>query len=149
MAAIGISKFQRLFRASAGVNVDKDDLKRCTDFVNRKLNDLLIIAEATARANIRDVVQPQDLPITKGLRESIYEFRKLDADIELAGLLGELEMLPPLDLALSDEAESQLPEVAGGLTVALAKMIRILDPGLKSPHAADWDHAIKATDVLI
>ncbi|HEX3841130.1 MAG TPA: DUF1931 family protein [Acidimicrobiales bacterium] len=149
MAPIGISKFQHLFRASAGVNVDKDDLKRCNDFVNRKLNDLLIIAEATARANIRDVVQPQDLPITKGLRESIYEFRKLDTDIELAGLLGELEMLPPLDLALSEEAASQLPEVAGGLTVALAKLIRILDPGLKSPHAADWDHAIKATDVLI
>ncbi|HWE69978.1 MAG TPA: DUF1931 family protein [Acidimicrobiales bacterium] len=149
MAPIGIPKFQHFFRESAGLHVDKDDLKRYTEFVNRKLYDLLIVAEATARANIRDVVQPMDLPITKGLQECMHEFRKLDTEIELVGLLEELETLPPLDLELNEETEGQLPEVAGALTVALAKTIRTLDPGLTSPHVADWDHATKVMDILL
>ena len=37
---------------------------------------LLLMAEATAEANRRDVVQPEDLPITKGLQQSIHEFEK-------------------------------------------------------------------------
>jgi hypothetical protein len=149
MTVVGIPTFQHFFRATASLHVDKDDLKRYGDFVNRKLYDLLIMAQTTARANLRDVVQPHDLPITKGLQECIHEFEKLDTEIEVSALLEQLEALPPLDLALSEDTEARLPGVAGGLTVALARTIRILDPGLKAPHAAAWEEAFKVMDLLI
>ena len=65
-----------------------------------------------------------DLPITKGLQQCMHEFQKLDTDIGLLSLLAEMEVIPPTDLALSEETETRLPEVAGGLSMALARTIR-------------------------
>ena len=42
MVVVAVSKFERFFRSVAGLDVDKDDLKRHGDFVNRKLVDLLV-----------------------------------------------------------------------------------------------------------
>ena len=149
MTVIGIPKFQHFFRASAGLHVDKDDLKRYQGFLNRKLQDMLVTAQATASANLRDILLPVDLPITKGLQQCMHEFQKLDTDIGLLSLLQEMEVVPPTDLALSEEAESTLPQVSGGLSVALARTIRVLDPGLKAPHSADWEEAFGIIDLLI
>jgi hypothetical protein len=144
----GIPRFQRFFRTAAGLGVDKDDLKRYTDFVNRKLYDLLLMAEATAKANQRDVVQPEDLPITKGLQQSIHEFEKLDVEPEVVPMLEQVEALPPLDMALAEATTARLSIVAGGLSLALARTIRIIDPGLKAPHADDWERAFSIFDLL-
>lgn len=67
----------------AGFDVDKAELKRYNEFVDHKIYDLLLRGEATAKANGRDIIQPFDLPITKGLQESIHEFKHIDAEIEL------------------------------------------------------------------
>jgi hypothetical protein len=56
MALFGVAKFERFFRVAAELDVDKNDLKRYSDFVERKLYDLLLIAQATAAANARDIV---------------------------------------------------------------------------------------------
>ncbi len=131
------------------MRVDKDDLKRYSDFLNRKLNDMLVTAQATASANLRDIIVPADLPITKGLQQCMHEFQKLDTDIGLLSLLAEMEVVPPTDLALSEEAKTSLPQVAGGLSMALARTIRILDPGRKAAHSADWEEAFGVMDLLI
>jgi transketolase C-terminal domain/subunit len=149
MTVIGIPKFQHFFRASAGLRVDKSDLKRCRDFLNRKLYDMLVTAQATARANFRDIILPADLPITNGLQLCTHEYQRLDADIGLLSLLAEMEVVPPTDVALSEEAATRLPQVAGGLLVALAKTIRVLDPALESAHSADWEKAFGVMDLLI
>ena len=67
MKLTGISRFERLFRVAAELDVDKSDLKRYNDFVNQKVYDLLLRGEANAKANHRDIIAPFDLPITKGL----------------------------------------------------------------------------------
>lgn len=105
MAVMGIPQLERFFRAAAGLDVDKNDLKRYTDFVHNEIHDLLIIGQATANANVRDVIQPEDLPITKGLQERIHEFRKLDEEIEVQRLLEDIATRPPLDLTLAEETE--------------------------------------------
>jgi hypothetical protein len=64
----GVAKFEHFFRAAAELDVDKNDLRRYSDFVERKLYDLLLIGQATAGANARDIVEPWDLPVTKGCR---------------------------------------------------------------------------------
>ena len=68
MPVMGFTKFERFFRAAGGVDVDRDDIKRYLDFVNDALYDLLLIGQATAKANVRDVILPWDLPVTKGLQ---------------------------------------------------------------------------------
>jgi hypothetical protein len=146
---MGVAKFERFFRRAAGLDVDKTDLKRYSDFVNRKVYDLLVRGEATARANGRDVIAPFDLPITKGLQEDIHAFRGLDDSIELEPILQGLAQLPPLDLAYGEETPAKLPEVIGGLSVALARSFKIVDPTLKNPQTKHWDCAFALFDLLL
>jgi len=75
---MSVAKFERFFRSAASVEVDKADLKRYSDFVHRKTYDLLLMAQAKAKANARDVIEPFDLPITKGLQENLDALRRLD-----------------------------------------------------------------------
>jgi hypothetical protein len=71
MPVFGVVRFERFFRLAADLDVDKDDLKRFSDFVEHKLYDLLLMGQATASANLRDLVEPYDLPTTKGFQENI------------------------------------------------------------------------------
>lgn len=146
---IGTSRFERLFRLAAGLDVDKADLRRHDEFVNRKVLDLLLRAQANAKANERDVMQPFDLPITKGLQERIHEFRRLDREIEIRPILDQLTIAPPLDMAYSDELEAMLPEVAGGLSVALAHSFKVIDPKLKNAQTLHWERAFALFDLIV
>jgi hypothetical protein len=146
---MGVAKFERLFRMAAGLDVDKQDLKRYSDFVNHKLYDLLVRGEAAAKANSRDIIEPFDLPITKGLQESIHGFRDIDAGIELAPILARLILEPPLDLAIGSETEARLPSITGGLSVALARAFKIIDPDLKNPQSLHWQRSFQLFDLLL
>jgi Domain of unknown function (DUF1931) len=145
----GTHQIERFFRVAASLDVDKADLKRYYDFVDQKVNDLLLVSQATASANGRDIVQPWDLPITKGLQESIHAFEELDVDIGLEPILDETTPVPPLDRALSVETEERLPSVVGGLSVALARTFNIIDPKLKNPETEHWERAFKIFDQLL
>jgi hypothetical protein len=149
MPVMSVAKFERFFRIAAGLDIDKADLKRYNDFVNQKLYDLLIRGEAAAQANGRDIIQPSDLPITKGLQECIYHFKKIDEEIELKPILEQLSALPPLDRACSTETEERLPEIVGGLSVGLARSFTIIDPGLKNPQTKQWERAFQLFNLLL
>ena len=145
----GVARFERFFRAAASLDIDKADLRRYNDFVNRKVHDLLVRAEATAKANDRDVILPADLPITKGLQECVQAFRILDGDVKLRPILEVMVAHPLLDLAYSDATEQQIPDVAGGLSVALARSFKMLQPDLKNPETVHWERAFALFDLLV
>ena len=149
MPVMGVARFERFFRAAAGLDVDKDDLKRFDDFVGQQVYDLLLIAQAAAKANRRDVVQPSDLPITKGLQESIHDFERIDQEVELQPILDQLAALPPLDLSLGEDTEARLPAIVGGLAVALARTLKIIDPDVKNPQSRHWERAFRIFDLLL
>jgi hypothetical protein len=149
LAVLGFVKFERLFRAAGGVDVDRDDIRRYLDFVNDALYDLLIIGRNTARASARDVIQPQDLPVTRGLQESTHAFEKLDEQIELGPILDELVARPPLDVTLSDETADRLPLLFGGISVALARTFRLIDAKLKAVHSEEWERAFAVFRLLL
>ena len=73
----------------------------------------------------------------------------MDETIELQPILDQLEKRPPLGLVYSDETEGMLPGIGGGLTVALARAFKILDPGLKHPNSEHWDRANRIFDLLL
>ncbi|MFD8259801.1 DUF1931 family protein [Streptomyces griseoluteus] len=149
MTVMGVSKFERFFRAAASLDVDKSDLKRYSDFVDDKLYDLLVIGQATAKANGRDTVEPWDLPITKGLQESIHRFRRLDEEVELKPILEQLASHPPLDRTPTQETEERYPEIIGGLSVALAETFKIMHPDVKNPQTSHWEGVTAVFDRLL
>ena len=146
---MSVAKFERFLRIAAGLDVDKQDLKRYSDFINQKVYDLVLRAEATAKANGRLIIEPCDLPITKGLQESIHELKKIDEQIELQPILDQLTARPPLDLAYDQDTESQLPEVVGGLSMALARTFKIIDGNLKNPATEHWQKCFRIFDLLM
>jgi hypothetical protein len=146
---MGIARFERFFRIAARLDVDKEDLKRYSEFVDRKLYDLLVCGQEVARWNGRHIIEPFDLPITKGLQESINIFRDIDAEIELKPILDRLAKRPPLDLPFSEDTEPRLPEIVGGLSIALAKTFKIIDPELKNPNSEHWERSFRIFNLLL
>jgi uncharacterized protein DUF1931 len=144
-----ISKFERLFRVGAGLDIDKMDLRRMEQVVDRKTADLLIRGEAFAAANGRKIVEDYDIPITKGLQERIHEFRKIDAELGLKPVLDRLTPRPQLDFAYSDAASAALPEISGAIVLALGRIFRQLDPDVKNPQTQHWERAEAILDQLI
>jgi hypothetical protein len=149
MAVMAIPKFERFFRGAGDVDVDKDDLKRYNDFVNQKLYDLLLVGQAAARFNDRGDLEFWDLPITKGLQESIHRFRKMDEDLELQPILDQLALRPQLDVLYGTDLEERLPEVVGGISLALAQSFRIIDPKLTNPSSEHWERAFQLFNLLL
>jgi hypothetical protein len=149
MPVMGFVKFERFFRAAEGITVDRDDIKRYLDFVNDAIYDLLLMGQATAKANARDIIEPWDLPITKGLQESTHAYGRLDEEIELEPILEVLAARPPLDVALSEETQDRLPHIFGGISVALARTFKLIDGELKAVHSEQWERAFSLFRLLI
>jgi histone H3/H4 len=149
MVVIGVASFERFFREAADLDVDKSDLKRYQVFVRDKIADLLTIAQARAKADDRDVIESRDLPITKGLQESIHRFRRLDLGAEVRPMLAAIATRPQLDLAVALDVDEVLPEVAGGLSLALGETFRLIDPDVRNPATAHWERAFRIFDLLL
>ena len=150
MPVTHVEKFERFFRVAAGLDVDKDDLKRYSDFVDSKITDLLIRGQANAKANGRDIIQPFDLPIPKGLQERMHDFREIDEQIGLKSALDALTPRPWLDAAYSsEETDAKLPEIAGGLSVGLARTFKIIEPELKNPRTEHWERSFQIFNLLL
>jgi hypothetical protein len=94
-------------------------------------------------------MEPFDLPITNGVQECIHELEKLDEEIELRPILDHLAARPPLDIAYSEDVEDHLPEIVGGLSVAVARAFRIIDPNLKNPSGEHWQKCFRLFDLLL
>ncbi|HEY4603377.1 MAG TPA: DUF1931 family protein [Blastococcus sp.] len=145
----GIPEVQRFFRAAGDVDVDKDDVKRYREFVDEKVDDLAIAGRDAARWNGRDVIAPQDLPITKGLQEQMRVFGRLEEAGELRRLLRDSLRRPPDDVTFGEETEDVLVEVFGGLSIALARSFRIVDPQVRNPSTEHWDRAFDLFRLLL
>ena len=149
MTQSGVHKFERFFRKAAGLDVDKADIARYQDFINRKLYDMLLMAQAAAMANGHIAIEPHDLPVTKGLQESVHAFRRIDAELEVTPIIDRVAGRPPLDLAIGFATDERLPEIAGGLSYALARTFVIMEPELKNPQTKHWDQVFHLFDLLM
>ena len=127
MAIIGFTKLEALFRKAASLDIDKGHAKEITDIIEKKLVDLLIAGERNANLNGRDVIWEGDLPITKGMQETIIAFKKLEEEIDLQDVLNYLTTVPPLKYPLAAELEAKLPEITGAILVVMARIMKEID----------------------
>lgn len=149
MPVMGVARFERFFRTVAGLDVDKNDLKRYNEFLDRKVYDLFVVAKAAAKADGRDVIEPWDLPITKGIQECAREFHQLDEELDMVPLLEHLLGWPPLEIAISELTEARLPGVVGGMSIALGRAFKVVHPHLKNPGSAEWEQVFGLFDLLL
>jgi Domain of unknown function (DUF1931) len=149
MPVMGFTKFERLFRQAGHVRVDRDDIKRYLDFVNDVIYDLLLTGQAAAKANVRDIIEPWDLPVTAGLQECMHQFERIDAQIEVRPILDSLAARPPLASALSETAEARLPLLFGAVSVALARTFHAVDAQVAAVHTHEWDRAFAIVRILV
>lgn len=145
----GIPQIQRFFRAAGAVDVDKDDVRRFRAFLDERVDDLAVAGRDAARWNGRDVIAPQDLPITAGLQEQIRAFGKLEEADELRPLLRDTVRRPPDEVTFGDETEDRLIEVMGGLAVALARSFHLIDGHVTNPRTEHWDRAFGLFRLLV
>lgn len=54
MPVMGFTKFERFFRTAGELSVHRDDVRRYLDFVSDAIYDMLLLAQATAKANVRE-----------------------------------------------------------------------------------------------
>jgi len=135
----GIPVFQRFFRSVASIKIDKNDVRRFREFIDEEIDDIAIAGRNSATWNSRDVVVAQDLPITKGIQERMREFDKLEEAQEICELLRQVVRQPPADVTFADETEDLLPELFGGLSIALARSFRVVDPTVSKPSPEHWN----------
>ena len=135
----GIPAFERFFRSVASIKIDKNDVRRFREFVDEQIDDIAIAGRNSAKWNGRDVVVPQDLPITKGVQERMREFDKLEEAEEIRELLRQAVREPPGDVTFAEDTERLLPELFGGLSIALARSFRVVDPKVSNPSTEHWD----------
>ena len=79
----------------------------------------------------------------------MHGFRDLDQEVELKPVLEQLRTLPRLELDYSTETEARLPAIVGGISVALARSFKILEPGLKNPQTLHWERAFQLFALLL
>ena len=146
---IGYNRLKEFLRRSAGLDIDKSDMKRLTDLIGKKLNDLLVIGVRNASYNNRDIIMEPDLPLTKGFLEHMQDFRRYEESIELKPILDHLATYPPLERALSLEVEAMLPELAGTLAMLAGHEMKIIDPDVKNPRGDMWEKVLCLMELLL
>jgi hypothetical protein len=144
----GVARFERFFREAAGLDVDKQDLRRYVEFISQRVHKALVRAVGIAKANGRDIILPPDLPITAGLQERMHEFRQIDRDVGLRSILERLVPHPVMELDYGDDTEQWLTDVAGAYSVALARSFRIVGPELRNPQTGHWERAFALFDLV-
>lgn len=123
MAVVGAHKIEELFKKAASLQIHKNKVKEISDIVDRKFHDLLLIGEANAKYNGRDVIWFSDLPLTKAFRESMQKFKALDEELALDDVLEHIKTLPPL-YTLEVELESRVTEIVGTLVYIMAQIAK-------------------------
>jgi hypothetical protein len=121
----GTHQVEHFFRAAAGLDVDKDYIKRYYVFIDQKIDDSPS-AQYLAKANDRITVEPRGLPITKRLQQCVHDFDALDLDIGLRRILEHAVPEPQIDLLYREETGARLPAIADGLSLAFARTFKII-----------------------
>ncbi len=149
MAVVGVAKLEALMRKAASLDIDKNKAKEITDIVEKKLYDLLVVAERNASYNARDVIWESDVPLTKGFLDSLQKFKKLEEEVELQDVLNFLATMPPLKYPLEAELEKKLPEIVGTLIYILANIIKSISPDTRKPSSEDIEKAGRVLDLTM
>lgn len=145
----GANRLEELVWRVSDVELDKNDLQRLSDFVGDKLYDLLLVGVRHASYNNRDLIMEPDLPLTRGLRESMQDFELYEEEVDIEPILEQLATYPQLEREPSQEVIDLLPEIVGTLIMVTTQLMTVVDPGISNPDSETWDRVTETMNLLI
>ncbi|MFW6135434.1 MAG: DUF1931 family protein [Chloroflexota bacterium] len=145
----GANRLEQLARRVSGLDLDKSDLQRLSDLVSDKLHDLLLVGVRHASYNDRDLIMEPDLPLTRGLRESMESFALYEEELQIKPILEQLATYPLLEREPSQQVIDLLPEIVGTLITVTTRLMTVADPGISNPDAETWERVTETMDLLI
>jgi len=145
----GANRLEELVWRVSEVELDKSDLERLSEFVDEKLYDLLLVGVQHASYNDRDVIMEPDLPLTRGLRESMQDFELYEEEVDIEPILEQLATYPQLEREPSQEVIDLLPEIVGTLIMVTTQLMTVVDPGISNPDSQTWDRVTETMNLLI
>ncbi|WP_457593829.1 DUF1931 family protein [Hydrogenimonas sp.] len=145
----GAYKIEALFKKAAGLKLAKSKVKEIEEAIDRKLYEMLTVAEESAGYNARDVIWLSDMPLTNAMKRSMREFAGLEEALDLDPVLERLAVHPPLKYEMEVALEKRLPEIAGTLIYILAKIVREFSPKDNSVSEAELKQAFRVLDLLV
>ena len=69
--------------------------------------------------------------------------------MDLAGILEAITHMPPLKYEIGEDVEEELPNIAGGILIALIKTFKTIEPKLKNPQTSHWERAKAIFETLL
>ncbi len=148
MAIVGTHKIEELYKKAAGLRIPKNRIKELSDIIDNKLHDLLLVGEANAKYNGRDVIWYSDLPLTKAFRESMRKFEVLEEELNLQDVLDHMKTLPPM-FSLEIELEKKLTDIVGTLVYIMANITKEFSKEDNVVSFEDHNRAKTILDLMI
>ncbi len=150
---VGLPRLQTLYRRFVGLDLDKSRASEILEVAEKKLSDLFEVAAERARAEGRDVVEWRDLPITKGLAETMRRYERereelQDPRLDLGPIL-EFLAKPLSGLEVSEEVREKLPVLAATVLLLVGYVIKLIDPGARKPSKQDIERAARILDLTL
>jgi hypothetical protein len=145
----GANRLEELVWRVSEVELDNNDLQRLSELVGDKLYDLLLVGVQHASYNNRDLIMEPDLPLTRGLRESMQDFELYEEEVDIGPILEQLAIYPQLEREPSQEVIDLLPAIVGTLIVVTTQLMTVVDPGISNPDSETWDRVTETMNLLI
>ena len=145
----GANRLDELVRRMSALTLDSNDLDRLKEFVDEKVYDLLLVGVQNASYNNRDLIMERDLPLTRGLRESMEDFALYEEELDVEPILEQLATRPLLEREPSEKVIDLLPELFGTLMMVTVQLMSIVDPDVSNPDTETWDRVTETMELLI
>ncbi len=83
------------------------------------------------------------------MQTNIRIFASFEHRIELERILAQLALYPPLDRIPATETKALFPDIVGGLSVAPARTLAIVHPGIAAPQPEHWEKLRTLIDLYL
>ncbi len=150
---VGLSRLETLYKTFVGLDLDKTKAQLILDTASKKLTDLFIIAQEHAYARGSDTVEIIDIPITKGFRNTIEEYKRereqlRDPRLELQPILDYITQNIP-GIIIGDTVKEELQDITAAIILLIGKIIKTIDPTARKPSKEDIKRAQQILDLTL
>jgi len=150
---VGLTRLEALYRTFVGLDLDKGRARRILEIATKKLEDLFREGQEKAWARGSDVVEWSDLPLTRGLRQTIEFYKRErerlnDPRLDLTPIVERLEQ-EIKGLVIGESVKENLQDLAATVLLLIGYVIKNIDPKARKPSNEDIERARRILDLTI
>ncbi len=150
---VGYSRLESLYRTFLSMDLDKSKAELVIDVSSKKLEDLFRVGLERAYIRGSDVVEYYDLPITRGLQETIEWYRRErerlnDPRLDLGPIVDYLAGRVK-GLVIGETIRDNLQDLTAAVLLLVGRVIKLVDPGTRKPSKEAIERAARILDLTL